>query len=366
MENLISQVGDWFTSSIGNVKDTSFFIIVAVVCFMGCRLFSRVIRRVIRTGIILITSIAMAMNICSVSPDSIFGGSLPLTDGLSSVITSGYDKVKDFFGGETNEKPTEDTIRTEVDGKSTIHFIDVGQADCILIENGEDVVLIDCGNYADIDTVTTYLDGLGIQKIDYFIATHPHEDHIGCAANILKLYDVNILIKPEANNDTVCYTKMMENVEKYNTEVEIPTPGDTYSIRDASFQILGPISKNDDELNNNSIVIRYVYGDTSFLFMGDAEREEEQAILEQGFILDSDVIKVGHHGSKSSSSYPWIREVMPQYAVIQVGAENSYGHPHDDVLSKYRDSDTTLYRTDESGTIVMTTDGQKIEVFCEK
>lgn len=146
-------------------------------------------------------------------------------------------------------------------------------------------MLIDCGNSEDIESVSTYLDGLGITSLDYFIVTHPHEDHIGCAANILRLYDVELLVKSEADNNTVCYSKMMETAEKFNTNIEVSSLDDTYSWGDASFQILGPISKDSSELNNNSIVIRYVYESTSFIFMGDAEREKEQTTLEQEFLL---------------------------------------------------------------------------------
>ena len=254
------------------------------------------------------------------------------------------------------------TENKDVDDVS-IHFIDVGQADCIFVQDGEDTMLIDVGNRDDDVVVTQYLDGLGIEQIDYFIATHPHEDHIGCAATILRLYDIDTMIKSEAENDTACYKSMMEQAEESNVKIEISEPGETYSLGNGEFQILGPITADKDELNNNSVVIRYQYGETTFLFTGDAERDEELEILDAGYDVSADVLKVGHHGSSSSTTYPWLRAVAPQYAVISCGKDNSYGHPHEETLSKLRDAEVEILRTDKNGTIVFTTDGTSLTSY---
>ena len=275
-------------------------------------------------------------------------------EGANSILEKIPDAetaIKDW----TTDNPNLDDV--------AVHFIDVGQADCILVQDGEDTLLIDVGNRNDDVIVTQYLDGLGIEQIDYFVATHPHEDHIGCAATILRLYDVDVMIKSEADNTTSCYKSMMEQAEESGTKIEIASPGETYSLGDGEFQILGPISADNTELNNNSVVIRYQYGNTSFLFTGDAEREEELEILDAGYEVEADVLKVGHHGSSSSTTYPWLRAVAPQYAVIMCGKDNEYGHPHEETLSKLRDADVQTYRTDKNGTIVFITDGTSLTPY---
>lgn len=266
------------------------------------------------------------------------------------------------------EKSDGNVSQSDFDGDVLVHFLDVGQADCIFIQDGSDAVLIDTGNRNDDALVIDYLDGLGIEQIDYFIATHPHEDHIGCAGEIIQNFNVETIIKSEADNTTACYRNMMEAVEETGVEVCIPTPGDTFTLENGKFQILGPITVDDEtDLNNTSIVIRYKYGDVSFLFAGDAEREEELEILDSGYDVESTVLKVGHHGSSTSTTYPWLRAVMPEYAVIMCGEGNEYGHPHEETMSKLRDAEVTeCFRTDLNGTIVMETDGSAIEVNTEK
>lgn len=285
----------------------------------------------------------------------------------------GYvDKVEDILGDAANPNPTpeatpeatpEVTPEGVALGETYVHFIDVGQADSILIQDGEDTLLIDVGNKEDDVVVTQYLDGLGIDQIDYFVATHPHEDHIGCADTILRLYDVSTLIKTETDNTTACYTLMMEQAEESGVNIEYATAGASYTLGDGEFQILGPISDSPDDLNNDSIVIKYRYGDIDFLFTGDAEREEEIEILDAGYDVQADVLKVGHHGSSSSTTYPWLRAVAPQYAVISCGKGNSYGHPHEETLSKLKDAEVEVFRTDKYGTIVFTTDGKTLSTY---
>lgn len=263
-----------------------------------------------------------------------------------------------------NNQNTAETSLSVPDGKEAyVHFVDVGQADCIFVQDGEDTLLIDVGNRSDDATVSQYLDGLGVEQIDYFIATHPHEDHIGCAATILRLYDVDTMIKSEIDSTTVCYKEMMEEANNGTTKIEIAEPGETYSLGNGEFQILGPISEDKDEMNNNSVVVKYQYGNTSFLFTGDAERDEEIEILEAGYDVSADVLKVGHHGSSSSTSYQWLRAVTPEYAVISCGKDNNYGHPHEETLSKLKDADVKTFRTDENGTIVFATDGEELTPY---
>lgn len=280
-------------------------------------------------------------------------------------VLPGYvDAANDYLTESSSRSAgsTATVSHEDVDGEVMVHFLDVGQADCIFIEDEDDTLLIDVGNRADDETVVQYLDGLGITQIDYFVATHPHEDHIGCAATILRLFDVDTMIKSDVENTTACYTSMMEQAEESGVRVELADVGETYQLGEGSFQILGPVSISDD-LNNDSVVILYQYGNTRFLFTGDAERDEEAEILELGYDLNADVLKVGHHGSSTSTSYPWLREVMPEYAVIMCGEDNEYGHPHEETLSKLHDADVNVYRTDINGTIVFTSDGDSVTPY---
>ncbi len=148
--------------------------------------------------------------------------------------------------------------------------------------------------------------------------------------------------------------------------IQHPTAGDSFSLGSSNVQIIGPITEYSDDLNNTSIVMKLTYGNTSFLFTGDAEREEEQEIISAGYDLSADMLKVGHHGSDTSTSYVWLREIMPEYAVISVGKGNSYGHPTEAVLSRLRDADVKLYRTDLQGDIIAVSNGETVTVTTEK
>ncbi len=285
-----------------------------------------------------------------------------IIDGSKNPLEDLFDSIKDGWNDLFGAKDTgqaESVAFTELGGGVEVHFLDVGQADCIFIDDGDTEVLVDCGNYGDAAFVTDYLNGLGVESLDYFIVTHPHEDHIGCAATILRVFEVGSLVKNGAEAGSVCYTKMME--EAAGTNIIYVEPGDVFELETAVMQIIGS-NEGADDANETSIVSRLVCGEVSFLFAGDAGRESELAILDAGYDVSADVLKVGHHGSAGSTTYPWLRAIMPEYAVIMVGADNDYGHPTDDVLSKLRDADATVYRTDLNGTIVMETDGREIRV----
>lgn len=277
-----------------------------------------------------------------------------------------WNELRSMFGIKTQDKVPDDEIPETETGIAQVHFIDVGQADCTLITDGEDAMLIDCGNYADITVVEEYLTGLGIETIDYFVLTHPHEDHIGCAAQIMKDYSIENVVMPDVAADTACYTAMQSQINKQNIPVDYATVDATYTFGDGEFTVLGPLSKDTNELNNNSVVLRYEYGDISFLFSGDAEAEEETEILESGAELASTVYKVGHHGSESSSTNAWLNAIQPQYAVIPVGVDNSYGHPDWKIVSRLHEYTDNVYRTDENGTVVFTTDGTRVNVDVTK
>ncbi len=238
-----------------------------------------------------------------------------------------------------------------------VHFIDVGQADCALVICDGQTMLIDGGNAEDSDLVYAYLVKLSIDKLNYVVCTHAHEDHVGGLAGALNYATAETAICPVEDYDS----RAFESFIKYlgNTDITIPEPGDVYTLGNANFEILGPVEPSDNA-NNTSIVLRLTYGDTSFLFAGDAEVSEEEDIIMSGRELESTVLKVGHHGSDTSSSWEFLSAVSPEYAVISVGTGNSYGHPSQSVLDSLTVIGATIYRTDISGTIICESDGENV------
>lgn len=256
-------------------------------------------------------------------------------------------------------EPTQPTqTQQPSDSSFAIHFIDVGQADAALILCDGEAMLIDGGNADDSSLMYTYLSKLGITELDYVIGTHAHEDHIGGIAGALNYATVNKALCPVTSYTTKAFNNFVKAVQKHGKSITIPSVGDQFNLGSASCLVLGVNST--DDTNESSIVLRITYGNTSFMFTGDAEQEAENTILNRSYELKSDVLKVGHHGSASSTSYRWLREVDPDYAVISVGKDNSYGHPTETVLSRLRDADVTTFRTDLQGDIICTSDGRTV------
>jgi competence protein ComEC len=247
----------------------------------------------------------------------------------------------------------------------TVYYIDVGQADSALVVCDEHSMLIDGGNVADSDLIYTFLKNHKISHLDYIVATHAHEDHCGGLAGALNYATVDVALAPVTSFDSKAFANFTKYLGEQGVEITVPSPGDTFQLGSAGVRILGPL-KETPEVNNTSIVLRIEYGATSFLFTGDAEREEEADILAAGAYLASTVLKVGHHGSETSSTYPFLREIMPTYAVISVGADNTYGHPGENTLSRLRDADVTVYRTDIQGTVTCVSDGKTVSFTTER
>ncbi len=240
-----------------------------------------------------------------------------------------------------------------------VHFIDVGQADAALVLCDGKSMLIDGGNRADGDLIYTYLQKQSLSYLDYVVCTHPDEDHVGGLAAALTCADAGTVYCPVPSYDSKAFTNFADKAAERGLELVRPEPGTVFSLGSAQVTVLAPLADYDDN-NNQSIVLRIVYGETSFLFTGDAARESEADMLESGAVLQSTVLKVGHHGSESSTTYPFLREVHPQYAVISVGKDNSYGHPTEEVLSRLRDAGVQVYRTDMQGDIICTSDGKTV------
>ncbi|MGN0107262.1 MAG: ComEC/Rec2 family competence protein [Hominilimicola sp.] len=259
-----------------------------------------------------------------------------------------------------------DFVQVPENSQFEVHYIDVGQADAALVECDGETMLIDGGNAADSSLIAAYLRQEDISSIDYVVCTHAHEDHVGGLSGALSVAQAEHVYAPVTESDSKAYKNFKKKIAEQGLETEHPYVGDTFLLGNSTVEFLGPVEEDKNDLNNTSIVLKITYGNTSFLFTGDAESEEEKEILESGSNLKSTVLKVGHHGSNTSTSYPFLREVMPQYAVISCEKGNSYGHPHEETLSRLSDAGVEIYRTDLNGTVVMTSDGENITVMTEK
>ena len=245
------------------------------------------------------------------------------------------------------------------EGSFSVHYIDVGQADAALVACDGHFMLIDGGNAADSDLIYAYLQAQGASHLDCMVATHAHEDHVGGLSGALAYATVDTAYCPVTENDTRVFQNMVDALAEQGKSITVPQPGDTFALGSAQVEFLGPVEEYRDA-NNTSLVLRIDYGETSFLFTGDMEADAEQDLIDSGAELSATVLKVGHHGSDSSTSYVFLREVMPRYAVLSVGADNSYGHPSETVLSRLRDAEVTLWRTDLQGTVIADSDGSSV------
>ncbi|MCD8250042.1 MAG: MBL fold metallo-hydrolase [Lachnospiraceae bacterium] len=247
----------------------------------------------------------------------------------------------------------------EVTEALTVHFIDVGQGDCTLITQGGHAMLIDAGDNSQGENVVSYLNYAGVDELDYLILTHPDADHIGGADVVLYNIDCEAVLAPDKEADTKSWSDVVDAMSGRGLEAVHPQPGDSYTLGEAAFTVLGPLQDYEDS-NDCSIVLRLTHGDNSFLFTGDAEETAEADILSSGYTLSADVLKVGHHGSRSSTSDDFLAAISPSCAVISCGEGNDYGHPHAATLNKLRASGVSVYRTDEQGTIAVTSDGSSL------
>lgn len=273
-------------------------------------------------------------------------------------------EAKDLEDSEasTNNEPQEEVVANLTPANATlkVHFIDVGQADSILIQapNGN-AVLVDAGNNEDGPFVVDYLKSQGVKRLSAFVATHSHEDHIGGADNVLKSFTVDKVYMPNAISTTKTFEDMLLAISSSGAKKIQVNSGVTLEVNGLSGEFLAPNSTDYEDLNDYSAVLKITHGSTSFLLTGDAEAISELEMVGKSN-LKATVLKVGHHGSDSSTTESFLKKVNPQYAVISVGAGNTYGHPTNVVLNRLAAAGVTVYRTDKVGSVVATSDGNTV------
>ena len=257
------------------------------------------------------------------------------------------------------------TIGAVTETDTYIDFISCGQGDSALIVSGDGVMLVDATTADESQSVVDHLKDRGIKEIDLLVLTHPHEDHIGGAASVLDEFEVGQILmkKPTEGTEptTKVYLQLLKKIKTLGIPVKNAVPGDGFSCGKWDFTVLGPIDEY-EELNDQSVVLRGVYDDISVLFKGDQESGAEKELVEEyGNKLHSTIYAVGHHGSSGASCNALLDVVMPQYAVISCGADNSYGHPHQETLDRLEERNARIYRTDLNGTVTLYTDGKNVE-----
>jgi len=274
---------------------------------------------------------------------------------VCGILSSKFPALEAVFGGDLEYFKAENGV----------HFIDVGQGDAALVKTDDANILIDAGPGISASELKRYLDNQNVTTIDYFITTHPHEDHIGGADDVIYNYQVKNVIMPYIPESEMPTTKVFENmldaIEEKKVNVIQAKPGDKYDFGEDYFEILGPVEEYKD-LNMLSVITRFSVDGKKFVFTGDAEKESELDTLREFPDLSADVLKVSHHGSSTSSDEKFIKALSPDIAIISCGEDNNYGHPHDETVDLLEKYNIDFYRTDEEGGVVITIENNQIYV----
>lgn len=280
--------------------------------------------------------------------------------------TSKNDPITEDINDKQYALPEQTSSVPAQSGNLTVHFIDVGQGDSIFIECSGKNMLIDAGENDMGSIVSAFLKEQGIFSLDYVVATHPHADHIGGLLTILSEYPVGQFIDSGYPHTSQTYEDMLTAIDTKNIPFHVAQSGETIDLTPGiEIQVLNPGKEQSEDLNENSVVLKIIDKDVSFLLMGDAGLETEANIMATGYDVDADILKVGHHASTSGSGQSFISAVSPEVSIIEVGADNDYGHPHAEIFQRLQ-SVSTVYRTDFDGTITITTDGSAYTVTTKK
>jgi competence protein ComEC len=243
-----------------------------------------------------------------------------------------------------------------------VTFLDVGQADSILVQAGGANMLVDAGTNSTANSLVSTLKDKGISKFDVLVGTHPHEDHIGGMDAVINQFGIGKVYMPQVSENTKTFADVLQAIKNKGLTITTPVPGTSFNLGTVVCSILAPNSPIYTDMNDYSIVMRLFYGNTSLILTGDAGADSEKEMLAKGFTLKSDVLKVGHHGSTSATTPGFLKAVSPKYAVIEVGQGNDYGHPHKETLDKLNAAGIKIYRTDLNGSISFVSDGSKFTI----
>lgn len=254
-------------------------------------------------------------------------------------------------------------IGSDLSGDLVVHFLDVGQGDSILLQFRDKTMLIDASERGMADRIIAYLGDQNVERLDVVVATHAHSDHIGGLRDVISAYPVGEFVDAAQPHSTATYENLLALIEEEGIPYTAAERGQTIALDpDLEILILNPAAEPIGEINQDSVVLKVTYNEISYLFVGDAEKPAEESMMEAGLDLDADVLKVGHHASRYGSSAEFLSAVSPAISVIQVGAGNSYGHPHEEAVERIEATGSRIYRTDLDGTVVVATDGTKLTV----